>query len=77
MTPDGQTEERTSPPIPLIIARESTTGNGFSVSNMKVAHLPFALCEILLDLSADRLVDVLVQGCVTSDPGGEPEKVDY
>lgn len=32
------------------------------------AHLPLALCKILLDLLAHRLVDVLVQGCVPSNP---------
>lgn len=41
-------------------------------------YLPFALCEILLDLRADRLVDVLIQGGVTGDPdrGGTTERVD-
>lgn len=30
--------------------------------------LPFALGEVLLDLSAHRLMDVLVQGCITGNP---------
>lgn len=32
------------------------------------AHLPLALSEVLLDLLAHRLVNVLVQGCVPSNP---------
>lgn len=31
-------------------------------------YLPLALCKILLDLRADRLVDVLIQGGVACDP---------
>lgn len=39
--------------------------------NPTMTHLPLAFSEILFDLSADRLVDVLVQGGVSSNPDTE------
>lgn len=37
-------------------------------------HLPLAFGKVLLDLSTDRLMDVLIQSCVSSDPDKDEKK---
>ena len=39
-----------------------------------MTYLPLALCKILLDLSTDRLMNVLLQGSIPSNPDTESRR---
>lgn len=41
---------------------------------INITDLPLALGEVLLDLSAHRLMNVLVQCCITGNPGKNNKK---
>lgn len=41
------------------------------------SDLPLALGKVLPDLSAHRLMDVLIQRCITGNPGEKKKNHDY
>lgn len=55
----------THPPAP---DRPATQGPGQHAQPLSTAHPPLALGKVLLNLEADRWIDVPVQGCVPVNP---------